>query len=122
MSNRRDLERRAFKLILEAGEEGFLQAEMWKRLGIDNNEGSKITRGLEKKKAIKRQRELHDGRWTYRLISLKNQITVDSIIDCPCMACDEMDKCFPGGHINPNLCTILTQWIHECSRNEGINS
>ena len=110
---RRDLDKRAFQLILETGDEGIPQAEMWRRLGISDKYGSKIARGLEKKGAIKRQRELHEGRWTYRLISLKKPITVDSIIDCPCMICDEMDKCFPGGHINPNLCIILTQWIHE---------
>jgi len=113
MSIRRDLDKRAFQLILESGDEGVLQSKMWRWLGISDKYGSKIARGLEKKGAIKRQRELHEGRWTYRLISLKKPITVNSIIDCPCMTCDEMDKCFPGGHINPNLCTILTQWIHE---------
>ena len=113
MSIRRDLDKRAFQLILEAEDEGVLQSEMWRRLGISDKYGSRIARGLEEKGVIKRQRELHEGRWTYRLISLKKQITVDSIIDCPCMICDEMDKCFPGGHINPNLCIILTQWIHE---------
>ena len=113
MSIRRDLDKRAFQLILKAGDEGILQAEMWRRLGTSNRDGSRIARGFEKKGVIKRQRELHEGRWTYRLISLKKPITVDSIIDCPCMICDEMDKCFPGGHINPNLCIILTQWIHE---------
>jgi len=113
MSIRRDLDKRAFQLILEAGDEGILQSEMWRRLGISDKYGSKIARGLEEKGVITRQRELHEGRWTYRLISLKKPITVNSIIDCPCMICDEMDKCFPGGHINPNLCIILTQWIHE---------
>jgi len=113
MSIRRDLDKRAFQLILEAGDEGVLQSEMWRRLGISDKYGSKIASGLEEKGAIKRQRELHESRWTYRLISLKKPITVNSIIDCPCMTCDEMDKCFPRGHINPNLCIILTQWIHE---------
>ena len=61
MSIRRDLEKRAFRLILEAEDEGVLQSEMWRRLGISDKYGSKIARGLEKKGAIKRQRELHEG-------------------------------------------------------------
>lgn len=120
MSIRRDLEKRAFQLISEAGDEGFLQAEMWRRLGISDKYGSKIARGFEENGFIRRQRELHEGRWTYRLVSLRKHITINSISDCPCMVCDEIDKCFPGGHINPNLCTILTQWIHEgSSEHEG---
>lgn len=67
MSAKREREKRAFQLILESGEEGLLQAEMWRRLGISDRDGSRIARGFEENGVIKWQRELHDGRWTYRL-------------------------------------------------------
>ncbi|MCW3990615.1 MAG: hypothetical protein NWE88_11145 [Candidatus Bathyarchaeota archaeon] len=60
---------------------------------------------------IKRQRELHDGRWTYRLFSLRKLVTVNSIIDCPCMICDDIHRCVPGGIVSPLLCKKLTCWI-----------
>ena len=111
MSIRRDREKRAFQLILEAGDEGFLQVDMWRRLGISSKYGSKIARGFEEKGVIKRQRELHEGKWTYRLISLIEPVTINSIIDCPCMACNDIDKCTPGRFVSPLLCKKLTYWI-----------
>ena len=60
---------------------------------------------------IKRLKELHEGRWTYRLISLQKLVTVESIIDCPCMACDDINKCTPGLFVSPLLCIKLTYWI-----------
>lgn len=112
MSIRRDLDKRAFQLILESGDEGVLQSEMWRRLGISDKYGSRIARGLEEKGVIKRQRELHEGRWTYRLISLKKQITIDSINDCPCMPCENIEKCDPGLFASPILCEKFTNWLN----------
>ena len=111
MSIKRDLKRAAFQLILEAGEEGFLQVEMWRRLGIMSKEGSNIAHGLEERGGIKRQRELHDGRWTYRLFSVKKPATVNSIMDCPCISCEDLEKCTPGHFVSPLLCKKLTYWI-----------
>jgi len=99
-------------LILELGEEGLLQAEMWRRLGISDRDGSRIARRLEEKRAIKRQRELHEGRWTYRLISLREPITIDSIKGCPCVNCEDIDKCGSGLSFSPALCEKLTSWMN----------
>jgi len=111
MSVKREREKRAFQLILESGEEGILQSEMWKRLGAYSQTGAIIARKLEKMNIIKRQRELHDGRWTYRLISTQKPITVNSIIDCPCTACNDIDRCTPGLFVSPLFCKKLTYWI-----------
>jgi len=105
-------QKRAFQLILEAGEEGILQSEMWKRLESNSQMGSRIAYKLERGGRIRRQRELHEGRWTYRLISLRKPVTVDSIIDCPCMACNDIERCTPGLLFSPLHCTRLTNWIH----------
>lgn len=112
MSARRDLEREAFQLIFEAGDEGVLQVEIWRRLGITDQKGSRIARGFEEKGIIKRKRELHEGRWTYRLVSLRKPVKINSILDCLCVACGDIDRCLPGGQIKPSLCTRLTYWIN----------
>ena len=98
-------------MILEAGDEGLLQTEMWKRLGITGQEGSKITRRFEEKGVIKRQRELHEGRLTYRLFPTKKTVTLDSIMGCPCATCDDVERCIPGKRISPVHCPNLTDWI-----------
>ena len=108
---RRELEDRAFQLILEAGKEGILQSEIWKKLGTDSRIGSRIASKLESKGIIKRQRELHERRWTYRLISLKEPVTMGSIRGCPCMACEDIEKCGSGLLVSPLLCKKLTYWI-----------
>ena len=111
MSVKREREKRAFQLILEAGEEGILQSEMWKRLESNSQTGTIISRKLERMGIINRQRELHNGRWTYRLISKQKPVTVESIIDCPCTACNDIDRCTPGLLVSPILCKKLTYWI-----------
>ncbi|MBA7649056.1 hypothetical protein ES703_56849 [subsurface metagenome] len=126
MSVKREREKRAFQLILEAGEEGILQSEIWKRLGTDSRTGSRIAIKFERDGRIKRQRELHGGRWTYRLFSLMKPITVDSIIDCPCMVCNDINRCTPGGRVSPLFCKKFTYWIDPntdigCVQKEELN-
>jgi hypothetical protein len=106
-----DLERRALQLIIEVGEEGILQSEMWKTLGVTSREGSRLALKFEEKGAVERKRVLHEGRWTYKLFSLSKQVTIDSIKDCPCIICEELDKCFSGGQLSPLHCLNLTIWI-----------
>ena len=111
MISREELEKRALRLIHDAGCEGILQIEMWRILGADTRAGSRIALKLLKRGVIKRLKELHEGRWTYRLISLRKPVTVESIMDCPCMACDDINKCTPGLIVSPLLCTKLTYWM-----------
>lgn len=111
--SRRERERKAFWLILDAGDEGLLQVEMWRRLSLNDREGSRIALKFEKMGFVERQRvSLGGGRWTYRLISLKKPVTIDSIRDCPCAACNEIERCIPGRHVSPVNCPILTDWIN----------
>ena len=111
MIGREELERKAFRLIKEAGD-GLLQSEMRKILGVGSSEASSIALKFLERGVIKRLKELHDGRWTYRLISLRKHVTLDSIKDCPCLACDETDRCIPGRFTSPLLCPILTEWMN----------
>jgi len=111
MISREELERRAFRLIHDSGCDGILQMEMWKILGIRSQYASMIALKFLKIGVIERRKELHEGYWTYRLISLSTPVTVDSIIDCPCTACNDIDKCTPGLPVSPTLCKKLTYWI-----------
>ena len=120
MLSRREQERKSIRLISEAGEEGLLQIKMRKMLGANSSEGSRIALNLLEKGVIKRQKELHGGRWTYRLISIKKPVTVDSIMDCPCMNCDDIEKCSPGHFVSPIDCPRLTDWIKEGTENEKV--
>ena len=111
MPKNNKLEREALSLVLEAGEEGILQSDMWKSLGVTSREGSRLAIKFEEKGAVERRKVLHEGRWTYKLFSQSKAVTIDSIQDCPCMTCEDIDKCFNGGETSPINCPRLTIWI-----------
>ncbi len=107
------LEQEALKIIVEAGEEGILQSDLWKKLGATSREGSRMALRLEKKGIVSRDKELFEGRWTYRLIAQKQPITIAAIAECPCFSCEQLDRCGEGGDPDPNTCEILRIWILE---------
>ena len=106
-----NLERKALQLIFSVEKEGLLQSDMWKKLGVSSREGSRLALKFEEKGVIERRKVLHEGRWTYKLYSKRKFVTLDSIKDCPCMPCDEIDKCFSSGSKSPINCSQLTEWI-----------
>ena len=69
-----ELEKKALKLIIEAGEEGLLQQDLWKLLGIDSRDGSRIALRLAKKRLIYRELVSIKGRKTYRLTALVEKV------------------------------------------------
>ena len=110
-SKKTDLERRALKLIFDAGEEGILQSEFWKSLKVSSREGSRLAKKFYDKDQILREKVLNNGRWTYQLYYKKVPVTLESVKGCPCLVCDDSSKCFRGGSIDPVLCQRLTAWI-----------
>ena len=111
MSKREDLEEQALKLIIEKGPDGVLQSEMWRSLKASSREGSRISLRLEAKNLIKRERELSNGRWTYRIFIKKKPLKIDSLIDIPCMFCDDIHRCELNGETSPATCVPLTSWL-----------
>lgn len=111
MPKRNDLEQKALQLITNKGEEGVLQSELWRELGASSREGSRVGIKLEKKKMIRREKELHNGRWTYRLYPKKRPVLIDSILDSPCLMCQDSSKCGSGSSITPQTCVKLTEWL-----------
>jgi hypothetical protein len=111
MSSKRKNEQRALKLIIEAGEKGLFQSELWKLLKVSSREGSRVAKKLEEKGKIVRERTLNNGRWTFKLFFQSIPVTLESVNECPCLICSDVDKCFRGGNKDPNLCLDLTAWI-----------
>jgi hypothetical protein len=96
---------------MELGDMGILQSELWKKLTADSREGSRAILRLEKKGLIARKKELHEGRWTYRVFAKRRYSTIDSIVDIPCAFCDLFGSCPQSWIMNPNKCENLTKWM-----------
>lgn len=50
---------------------------------------------------------------TDRARDVIQKVSVDSIIDCPCVPCDDFHRCTERGKINPETCLKLTCWIEK---------
>ena len=111
MPKNNDLEKKALQIVIDAGEEGILQSEMWKTLGVTSREGSRLALKFAEKGVVIRKKILHEGRWTYKLFSQTKPVSIESISDCPCITCEDIDKCFTGGQMSPINCQLLTAWI-----------
>jgi len=119
MPKRNDLEQKAFQFIINTGYAGVLQSELWRKLGASSREGSRIALKLENKGLIRREREIRDGRWTYRLYPKRLPASIDSIVDCPCLMCPDNPRCDPSSSISPQNCEKLTEWLISTIRNES---
>jgi hypothetical protein len=96
---------------MDKGDEGILQRDMWRALDATSREGSRISLRLEEQNLITREKELANGRWTHRIVINIRRVGLDSIIDVPCMMCDDIQSCEVGGGISSSECDILTQWL-----------
>jgi len=114
-----DLISKVYKLVLEHGDKGILQSELWKRLNLTSRDGSRIATRLEKRKLIKRERVLEGGRWTYKLIPLVIPIDTSSIENSPCITCPDEGKCDVESPISPLTCIYLENWLLEEYESEG---
>jgi len=114
-------EGQASRMIHDAGGEGILQMEIWKTLGTSSREVSRIVFKLLERGSIERRKEMHGGKWTYRIFSTKKPVTIDSIMDCPCVACYDIDRFTTGPWVSPRLCKKLTYWINLKTANEHVS-
>ncbi len=74
--------------------------------GFTDHEGK-----FEEKGTVYREKALNNSRWTYKIFSTKKFVTLDSIENCPCLICPEVDRCFMGGQKDPTTCLDLTAWV-----------
>lgn len=120
MPRRSNMEHRALQFIANTGDEGVLQSDLWHQLEASSREGSRISLKLEKKGLIRRERELFEGRWTYRLFPKRKVESINSIIDCPCLICSINIRCGAYGATSPNDCEKLSEWITALGRDSDL--
>jgi len=118
MPKRNDLEQKALQYIMNTGFEGVLQSDLWHELRASSREGSRISIKLETKGLIRRNKELCEGRWTYRLFPKRMPASIESIADCPCLMCADDPRCDPSSSISPKTCDRLTDWVLTVAQNE----
>jgi len=118
MPKRNDLEHKALQFVMNTGPEGVLQSDLWRQLGASSREGSRISIKLENKSLIRREKELRDGRWTYRLFPKRMPTSIDAIVSCPCLMCPDDPRCDPSGAISPQDCERLTEWLLTIAQTE----
>jgi DNA-binding MarR family transcriptional regulator len=111
MPKRNDIEQKALHYIISTGYQGVLQSDLWRELGASSREGSRVSIKLEEKGLVRREKELQDGRWTYRLYPKRLPASIETIIDCPCLLCPDNARCDPTTTISPKSCSRLTDWI-----------
>ncbi len=111
MPKRNDLEQKALHSVINTGYKGILQSALWRDLGASSREGSRVAIKLEEKGLIRREKELEGGRWTYRLYPKRLPASIESIVDCPCLLCQDNARCDPTTAISPKNCGKLTDWI-----------
>jgi len=119
MSKRNDLEHKALQFIMNTSYEGILQSELWHKLGASSREGSRIAIKLESKGLIRREKELRNGRWTYRLFPKRLPASIDSISNCPCLMCPSNSRCDSSSIVSPQNCDKLTEWLLSMAKSES---
>ena len=118
MPKRNDLEQKALHFVVNTGYSGVLQSELWRQLSASSREGSRVAIKLEEKGLIRREKELQEGRWTYRLYPKRLPASIESIVDCPCLLCQDNARCDPTTTISPKTCGKLTEWILTLDKND----
>jgi predicted transcriptional regulator len=111
MPRKNHSEQEILKVLKNSQEKGVLQTDLWKEANVNSKDGSKAVLKLEKKGLIERKKELHEGKWTYRIIVKHKLVKVDSIADVPCAFCDLQDRCDLEAESSPIKCIKLTQWL-----------
>jgi len=122
MPRRNELEHKALHVIVNNGNAGVLQSELWRKLHATSREGSRIALKLETKDLIRREKELYEGRWTYRLYPKRKPASLNSIINSPCLMCSNDARCGAWSTISPNECQKMTQWILNLKKGETESS
>ena len=109
-----DMERLTNKvcdILAERESDGMFQGELWKKLKLTNQIGSRLALKLERMGTITREKLLENNRWTYKLILKKTPISTQSIENAPCLVCTVEQKCSLDGEISPKSCQMIEDWV-----------
>jgi len=98
-------------ILAEKESTGMIQSELWKKLKLSSRDGSRLALKLERMGTITREKILEKGRWTYKLIIKKTPISIESIVNAPCLTCPVEQKCTLDGEISPRTCQWIEDWV-----------
>jgi DNA-binding MarR family transcriptional regulator len=102
---------RVCDILAEKESDGMFQGELWKKLKLTSQVGSRLALKLERMGTIYREKLLEKGRWTYKLILKKTPISTQSIENSPCLVCPVEQKCSLDGEISPRTCQLIEDWV-----------
>jgi len=114
--NKHELFDHVLAAILKSGKEGVFQTEICREFSLDSRDGSRLAGNLEKQSLISREKVLHKGRWTYKLIVKKSPmvdghkkrvVQITSVEGAPCFSSseDEMTQ------YSPSRCSWIEEWV-----------
>jgi predicted transcriptional regulator len=90
--------------MIMSKEEGILQCDIWKSLGIDSRKCSRIVTNLENKGLTRRNWEKIGGTRTYRIVyARKYDYLMAGGMLAPCIGCSE--ECAP------EYCALMDEWL-----------
>jgi predicted DNA-binding transcriptional regulator len=104
-----DIER-AYDLLVERIEDGIHQSDLWKELGMSSKEGSRLIREMEERGLVRRERLIHDSRWTYKIYAKMKPLKIGLIEDVFCFNCEYENRCTA---VSPSFlmkCKHLEEW------------
>jgi len=114
-----DILERAYEIIKNS-DDGVLQSELWKMLGLDSREGSRLVMKLVKRGLVTREQVLVNGRRTYKLRAVQVseekiavKINIGSILDIPCTTCPHIGECARNSFRDPATCPELDAWLEK---------
>ena len=115
-ANLSKLEKQAMELI--KNNRGILQSTLWRRLGLDSREGSRLVLRLVKKGLVRREQVSVNGRRTYKLYPIEAKshdrrllVSMELAIKIPCTTCPLFNRCGVTSEVAPEKCTILEYWL-----------
>ncbi|MEZ0290667.1 MAG: hypothetical protein ABWJ42_06225 [Sulfolobales archaeon] len=117
------LERKAFDIISsKSSSGGITQTELWKLLGIDSKEGSRVVLKLLRRGLIIRKETEFNGKRAYVLLLpghgasrelLTNQVNMSSVRSIPCFTCSMLYQCIDSIDTQWRRCDRLDRFIKE---------
>lgn len=107
-----ELLRRALEVV-SSRDGAITQSELWKELGLDSKRGSRLAIAMEKMGLVAREKVLKNGRWTFLLKFIDDDIDFDIVIRAPCITCELEKFCGRSAEVTPERCELLERWILE---------
>jgi DNA-binding MarR family transcriptional regulator len=112
-----------FDKISKSGKNGIFQTELCKVFSLDSRDGSRLVGNLEKQSLISREKILHNGRWTYKLVVKKSSIVTElarkpieigNVEGAPCFSCSYQHLCSSDdetSQYSPAKCMWIEEWV-----------